>query len=110
MQHRVKETLTILILLFLVALLTAVTVSAQPQKLSPAPNCYKSGYNSGYQKGYNDGFDIGYRCLIPSIHYPAHTNNPVCTGSSTDFDNGFKAGYRAGYNTGFNAGSKLCLQ
>ncbi len=109
--HRVKETLAVLLLVLFVVSLTAMIVNAQQQIVSQAPNCYQSGNYSGYQKGYSDGFDIGYRCLIPSIHYPTPPDDQICTGSNkTAFDNGFRAGYEVGYNTGYSAGRQLCLK
>jgi opacity protein-like surface antigen len=106
--HRVKKTLAVLLLVLFAVLLTFTAANAQ---VSPTPDCYQSGNYSGYQKGYSDGFDIGYRCLIPSIHYPTPPDDQICTGSNkTAFDNGFRAGYEVGYNTGYNAGRQLCFK
>jgi hypothetical protein len=95
MIHSVKKTLAVLLLVFFVISFTVTAVCAQQQVFSPAPDRSKSGHDSGYQKGYCDGFAIGYRCLIPSIHYPTPPYDQVCVGSDTGFNNGFKAGYRA---------------
>jgi flagellar biosynthesis/type III secretory pathway protein FliH len=104
------KTQAVLLLSLFIVFLTVTIANAQQQEFSPAPNCYKSGYDYGYQKGYSNGYDIGYHCLIPSIHYPTYTYNLICTGLKTDFENGFKAGYRDGYNAGYNAGEQYCLQ